>query len=157
MDEGIKYTGDMTLTLRGPDGVVKDSRFVKNTLLSAGLHYLIMTTMDSSLTAMTCFYIGETLSGAAVTQTEGTAQTDEVDRQAFTYTSGATVGKASATSTFAASAGTSDRAITEAGIFNGVTTTANSGDGVLLCRSVFAAVNKSTADSLEIKWDVAFS
>ena len=157
MRESLKYTGDLTLTLRGPDGDVKDSRFMHNTLLSAGLDYLIKTTMDSSLTAMTCFYIGETASGAAVTQTEGTGETVEVDRQAFTYATGGAVGQGSATSTFAASPGTSNRAITEAGIFNGLTATGNSGDGVLLARSVFAAVNKGTGDSLEVKWDIAFS
>ena len=157
MREGLKYTGNLTLTLRGPDGKVKESKFVKNTLLSAGLDYLIKTTMDSSLTAMTCFYIGTTASGAAVTQTEGTGETVEVDRQAFTYATGGAVGQASATTTFAASPGGADHAVTEAGIFNGLTATGNSGDGVLLARSVFGAVTKSTADSLEIKWDIAFS
>ena len=159
MKDGLKYAGKMTLTLRGPDGKVKETRYEDNTVLSAGLAWLLKITMDDSLTAMNCFYIGCTTSGATVTQTEGTAETVEVYRKEFTFSSGAAVGQGSATSTFGASGagGDSTTGITEAGIFNGVTGNASSGDGVLLARSVFAAVDKGELDSLEIKWDIAYS
>ena len=42
-------------------------------------------------------------------------------------------------------------AITEAGVFN-----ANS-SGTMLCRTVFAAVNKGELDTMTISWDVTIS
>ena len=142
----------MHLTLRGADGQVKDERHVKNTLLNGGKDWLIKSTMDSELTAMTVFTFGTTTSGGVVAATDTTATDVEEDRAAFTYASGATVGKASATATFGTSA--SANAITEAGIYNATTT---SGDGVFFARAMFAAINKVSGDTLEIKWDVAYS
>ena len=159
MNEGLKYAGIMTLTLRGHDGEVKDVRKEHNVITNAGLDYLIKSTMDSSLTAMTVFYVGTTASGAgSEAATDTTGDTVEIFRQAFTYASGATVGQASATSTIAASGagGATTTGITEAGIFNGLAG-ANSGDGVLFARAIFAAVNKGASDTLEIKWDISYS
>ena len=152
MIENLKYGGEMHLTLRGADGQVKDERHVKNTLLNGGKDWLIKSTMDSELTAMTVFTFGTTTSGGVVAATDTTATDVEEGRAAFTYASGATVGKASATATFGTSA--SANAITEAGIYNGTTT---SGDGVFFARAMFAAINKVSGDTLEIKWDVAYS
>ena len=159
MLDSMKYAGTMHLTLRGPDGEIKDERHQKNVLTNVGKTYLIQSTMDSSLTAMTVFYVGKTATGAGgELANDTTGSTDEIFRQAFTYATGATVGQASATSTIAASGagGATTTAITEAGIFNGQAA-ANSGDGVLFARAIFAAVNKGAADSLEIKWDIAYS
>lgn len=157
MIQGLKYAGDMHLRLLDKDGNVKCERHEKNALLNVGKTYLIQTTMDSSLTAMTVFYIGSTASAGAAAAGDTTAQTSENARKAFTYASGATVGQGSATATFGASGagGDSTTAITEAGIFNGAAAT--SGDGVFFARATFAAVNKGAADSLEIKWDIAYS
>ena len=158
MIEDLKYVGEMHLTLRGPDGTIKDERHKKNVLLNVGKTYLIQSTMDSELTAMTVFYIGSTASGGAAAAGDTTAQTSENFRLAFTYVTGATVGQASATATFGASGagGDTTTGITEAGIFNGLAG-ANSGDGVFFARTLFAVVNKGALDSLEIKWDVTYS
>ncbi len=158
MIEDLKYVGKMHLTLRGPDGNVKTERHVDNVLLNVGKTYLIQSTMDSELTAMTVFYIGSTLSGGAAAAGDTTGETDENFRLAFTYVTGATVGRASATATFGASGagGDTTTGITEAGIFNGLAG-ANSGDGVFFARAMFGAVNKGDLDSLEIKWDVTYS
>ena len=159
MNDGLKYAGMMTLTLRGPDGEIKDVRKQHNVITNLGLDYLIKSTMDDSLTAMTVFYVGKTASGAGTEDAgDTTGSTDEIFRQAFTYATGGTVGRASATSTIAASGagGATTTAITEAGIFNGLAG-ANSGDGILFARTIFAAVNKGAADTLEIKWDISYS
>jgi len=158
MNEGLKYAGKMTLTLRDDNGRVKDTRCVDNVITNVGLTYLIKSTMDSSLTAMTVFYIGSTASAGVAAAADTTGDTDENFRLAFTYSSGATVGQASATATFGASGagGDTTTGITEAGIFNGQAG-ANSGDGVLLARAMFASVAKGASDSLEVKWDITYS
>lgn len=158
MLDKFKYAGKLHLTLRGPDGEIKDERHEVNALLNVGKDYLIQTTMDSELTAMTVFYIGSTASGGAAAAVDTTGDTDENFRLAFTYATGATQGQGSATATFGASGagGDTTTGITEAGIFNGLAGN-NSGDGVFFARALFAAVNKGDADSLEIKWDIAYS
>lgn len=158
MIEDLKYAGDLTITLRGPDGEIKTQRKRKNTLLDVGKTYLIQTTMNSELTAMTVFYIGSTASAGAAAAGDTTAQTSEAFRLAFTYATGATVGQASATATFGSSGagGGTTTGITEAGIFNGQAG-ANSGDGVFFTRALFTSVAKGASDSLEIKWDIAYS
>lgn len=158
MLDNLKYAGTMHLTLRDEFGNVKDERHQKNVLLNVGKTYLIQTTMDTEATAMTVFYVGitNTADGGEVA-TDTTASTNEIWRGAFTYVSGATVGKASATATIGASGagGATTTGIREAGIFNGAAAT--SGDGVFFCRTIFTAVNKGASDSLEIKWDIAYS
>lgn len=152
MFDECKYAGEMTVKLFGPDGTLKDERHVKNTLLNVGKTYLVKTTMDTELTAMTVITFGTTASGGNAAATDTTATDVEEGRAAFAYVSGA-VGKCSATVTFAASA--SANAITEVGLYNGLANT--SGDGVFFARALFAAVNKGVADSLQVTWDVAFS
>ena len=157
MREGIKYAGDMHLKLRGPDGKIKAERHAKNVITNLGLDYLIKTTMDSELTAMTVFYIGSTASAGAAAAADTTAQTAENFRLAFTYATGGTVGQGSATATFGTSgaSGDSTTGITEAGIFNGLAAT--SGDGIMFARAMFASVAKGASDSLEVKWDITYS
>lgn len=158
MKDSFKYVGKLHIKLRDEFGNLKDERIVNNTITSGGLDYLIKSTMNSELTAMTVFYVGSTASAGAANIQDGTGQTSEAFRLAFTYATGATVGQASATATFGSSGagGTTTTGITEAGIFNGQAA-ANSGDGVLFARALFAAVNKGASDSLEIKWDVSYS
>lgn len=155
MNDGLQYAGKLTLTLRDENGNIKDERKVDNTITSGGLNWLIKSTMDAELTAMTVFYIGYTTSGGVASIQDGTGTIKECTRQAFTYATGA-IGACSATSTFGASGagGNSTTAVTEAGIFNGTTVT---GDGVLFSRAMFAAVNKAAGDSLEVKWDITYS
>ena len=156
--DNLKYAGKLHVTLRDENGNVKDYRKVDNAITNLGLDYLIKTTMDSSLTAMTVFYIGSTASAGAAAAADTTAATSENFRLAFTYATGATVGRGSATATFGASGagGDTTTGIREAGIFNGLDG-ANSGDGILFARALFTAVNKGESDSLEIKWDISYS
>ena len=159
MNEGLKYAGKLHVTLKDCEGHIKEERHIDNTITNLGLDYLIKTTMDSELTAMTVFYIGSTASAGAAAAADTTGETDENFRLAFTYASGATVGRGSATATFGASAtaGDTTTSITEAGIFGGSGAAAASGAGILFARALFSAVNKGADDSLEIKWDITYS
>lgn len=157
MEENVRYAGWLTSTLRGPDGKIKQQRHTRNVVTNLGLDWLVKHTMDTSATCMTVFYIGSTASGGAAAAADTTGETDENYRLAFTYVTGGTNGRCSATATFGASgtAGDSTTGITEAGIFNGAVAT--SGDGVLFCRAIFSAINKGVNDTLEIKWDIVYS
>lgn len=158
MLDNLKYAGTMHLTLRDEFGNIREERHQKNVLLNVGKTYLIQSTMNSELTAMTVFYVGITNSADGTeAAADTTADTTEIWRGAFTYASGGTVGQASATATIGSSGagGATTTGIREAGIFNGAAAT--SGDGVFFARAIFTAVNKGASDSLEIKWDIAYS
>lgn len=153
------YVGTMNLTLRNSEGEVIATRHRKNVLLDTGKDYLIKRIMDDSTapasgTACHAFYVGTTTSAvaASATSTDTTAHTNEIGRMAFTYATGATIGRCSATATFPA--GTATDTITEAGIFAGGLT---SGDGVFFARTIFTGITKGASDTLEVKWDVQFS
>ncbi len=150
--QSAKYTGSLTVMLNKK--VVREK---KNVLLNVGKTYLVQRIMDDgtapgSGTACHAFYVGTTTSGGQATATDTTAATTEIGRAAFTYASGGTIGRCSATATFVSA--TANGTITEAGIFAGGVT---SGDGVFVARALFTGVAKTTADTLTIKWDVSFA
>lgn len=157
MKDGLKYCGTMHLVLKGSDGLVREERHVKNTITNKGLDWLIRTTMNSELTGGGQFYIGSTASAGTADAGDDTGTTSEGGRQPFTYATGGTIGTMSGTATFGASGvgAPTTTGITEAGIYVGGES--SSGDGVLFCRSIFTAVNKGASDTLQIKWDIAFS
>ena len=100
---------------------------------------------DTTAGAMSHMAVGTGSSAAAA---GNTALGSEVDRNALASTtvSGADI---SYVATFAAGEGTG--ALTEAGLFNA------SSSGTMLCRTVFAVVNKGVADSMTITWTVTVS
>lgn len=149
------YSGRLTITLKR-DGKIIDQRHVKNVLLNTGRDYLIQRIMDDTAnvvsgTAVDRITVGTTTSGGVATGTDTTATDTEIGRAPLTYASGAR-GACSATATF--DTGTAVGAITEAGLYAGGVT---SGDGVFFSRVLFAAINKTTSDVLQIKWDVSFT
>ena len=151
----LKYKGVMELNLFR-QGQLVDHRRVNNVLLNVGKDWLIQRCFDDTAnvvsgTAAQCFYLGISLSAADSTATDTTATTSEVARLTFTYQTGAR-GAMSGTATFNTS--TANAAITEAGIFAGGTT---SGDGVFIARAMFASINKTSNDTLQVKWDVSFA
>ena len=176
MDEylGLKYKGTITLNLfRGaeietlPDGrhrhVPGTGELVHtltqpNVFLNVGKSWAIQRLFDDtsavvSGTAAQCFYVGTTTSGGTgAVAGDTTAANTEIARENFVYASGA-VGAMSATATFVSA--TANGALTEAGIFAGVVTT--SGDGVFVVRVRFNPVNKTAADTVQLKWDIALS
>lgn len=153
--EGLKIGGVFSIYLN--DKLVRQQH---NVFLNTGKTWAIVRLFDDagsvsvSGTAAHCFYVGNTASGvaASATATDTTAHTEELGRMAFTYNSGATVGRMSATATFGT--GTAVGSITEAGIFAGGVT---SGDGAFIARTIFTAVSKGTDDILTVKYDITIS
>ena len=155
----LKYKGVMTLTLRdSKTNDIKAHRKLNNIFLNVGKVWAIQRLFDDTAsvvsgTAAQCFYVGTSTSGiATLTATDTTASNTEVGRLTFTYQTGAVAGAMSGTATFNTS--TANAAITEAGIFAGGTT---SGDGVFICRALFSAINKTSSDTLQVKWDVSIA
>ena len=140
LHDDLKMTGHLAIAINNE--VVQE---VPNLVVTAGKGYVASRMKDTSLGAMSHMAIGTNSTAAAA---NNTALGGEVDRNSLTSTavSGATV---TYVATFGAGEGTG--AITEAALLN-----ASSG-GTMLCRTVFAVVNKGSQDSMTITWSVTVS
>lgn len=144
IEDQIKLTGQVSIQLFDKDGNIKDSREIKNLVVSVGKTF-IAARMVGTPTEMSHMALGADNTAAAVGDT---ALGSELGRVALASdtSSGAIV-----TYTASFPAGTATGANVEAGIFN-----ASSG-GTLLCRTVFAVVNKGVDDAMAITWAITVS
>lgn len=142
--DGLKITGAVEITLFDKNGDVKDTRSIKNLVVTTGKTF-IAARMVGTPAVMSHLAIGEGTTAAAVGNTTLGTEVGRVALASAT-SSGAVVAY---TATFGAGTGTG--AITEAGIFNSNTA------GTLLCRSVFSVVNKGVDDGMTITWTVTIS
>ena len=141
VNDTLKVTGNLQVVLKDKDGNVKDSRDIKNLVVTTGKEF-IAAAIASTQTYMSHMAIGSSSTAPAIGDTTlGT----ELGRSALTAT---TVSGAVVTFTASFGAGVGTGAVTEAGIFNDGTA------GDLLCRTVFAVVNKGADDSISITWQV---
>ena len=140
LQDDFKMTGRLSIAIN--DEVVQE---VKNLVVTSGKGFVASRMKDTTAGAMSHMAVGTGSSAAAA---GNTALGSEVDRNALASTtvSGADI---SYVATFAAGEGTG--ALTEAGLFNA------SSSGTMLCRTVFAVVNKGLADSMTITWTVTVS
>ena len=142
INDSIKVTGELKLTLTRPDGHVKHEVIIPNLVVTTGKNYIASRMKDASATAMTHMAIG---TGSTAAAAGNTTLGSEAGRVALTSTTVST-NNVAYVATFPAGTGTG--ALTEAGILN-----ASSG-GTLLCRTVFNVINKAAADTLGITWTV---
>lgn len=140
LHDDLKMTGHLAIAINNE--VVQE---VPNLVVTAGKGYVASRMKDTSLGAMSHMAIGTNSAAAAAGNTALGAEADR-NGLASTVVSGATV---TYTATFGAGEGTG--AITEAALLN-----ASSG-GTMLCRTVFAVVNKGSQDSMTITWSVTVS
>ena len=146
MEENLKISGQITYVLKDENGEVKEKGTMPNLITTVGKAFIadqLSTTPGS--TKMTHMAIGTGTGAAAAGDTTlGT----ELDRNAVTSStdSGAVL---TVVGDWAAGDGTG--AITEAGILNAASS------GTLLCRSVFAAINKAAGDTLSLSWAITIS
>jgi hypothetical protein len=140
--DSFSLLGELSLVLTGPDGIVKDSRKLKNLIVQVGKNFFATAGLSASAAPFTNMALGT--NGTAPTLAD-TALATELVRQVFT-TSSVTTNVMNMSTTYAAGAGTG--ALQEAGLFNAGTA------GIMLSRVVFAVVNKGALDSLTITWTV---
>ena len=143
--EELKVTGGLKVEVKDKDGNVKDSRELKNLVVTAGLGYIASRMKEATATAMSHMAIGTDNTAAAAGDT---TLGSEAARQALTST---TVSSNTVEYVASFAAGTGTGAITEAGVLN------NSSGGTLLCRTVFSVVNKGASDSMTITWTITIS
>jgi hypothetical protein len=140
LQDTFKMKGHLAIAINNE--VVQE---VPNLVVTAGKNYVASRMKDGTANAMSHMAIGTGSSAAAAANT---ALGSEADRNSLTSTT-VSAGTVTYVATFDAGEGTG--AITEAGLLN-----ASSG-GTMLCRTVFAVVNKGSQDSMTITWSVTVS
>tara|TARA_B100001248_G_C27210917_1_gene375739 strand:+ start:155 stop:604 length:450 start_codon:yes stop_codon:yes gene_type:complete len=137
----LKLSGDVKIELIDQNGHIKETREIKNLVVSTGLTFICSRMADTSSNVMSHMALGSGTTAAAANQTDLVSILGS--REALDSTSAS-----SNTITYVASfeAGDATGAVTEAGLFN-----ASSG-GTMLCRTVFSVVNKGAQDILNITW-----
>jgi hypothetical protein len=140
LHDNFQMTGHLSIAIN--DAVVQE---VPNLVVTDGKEYVASRMKDTTKAAMSHMAIG---TGSTAAAAADSALGSQADRNALTSSvvSGAAV---TYVATFSAGEGTG--AITEAGLFNA----ASAGD--MLCRTVFAVVNKGSNDSMTITWTVTVS
>jgi hypothetical protein len=147
LDDSLKTKGVVQVQLLDADGNVKESREIPNLVVSSGLAYIASRMRDATTTAMSHMAVGSGSTAAVAADTALGTQLARVALDSTTLvTTTVTNDAVQYVATFAAGTGTG--AVTEAGIFNA------SSAGVLLCRTVFAVINKGALDTLVITWKV---
>jgi hypothetical protein len=139
-DSNLAMKGRLTIAIN--DEVVQE---IDNLVVTTGKGYVASRMKDATATAMSHMAIGTGSTAAAVGDT---ALGAESARVALTST---TVSGADITYVATFGAGTGTAAITEAAVLNA------SSSGTMLCRTVFAVVNKGASDSMSVTWTVTAS
>ena len=140
LQDNLKMTGHLAIAIN--DEVVQE---VPNLVVTSGKAYVASRMKDTTLSAMSHMAIG---TGTAAAAAANTALGSEADRNSLSSTT-VSNGTVTYVATFGAGEGTG--AITEAALLNG------SSGGTMLCRTVFAVVNKGSQDSMTITWSVTVS
>ena len=145
--ENVKGTkGELNIVLRDEAGNVTQEVTVPNLVVNTGLAYIASRMKDTTLSAMSHMGVGSGTTNPAAGNTA--LETALGARVALTSTT-VTANAIEYVATFGAGSGTG--AVTEAGIFNALTS------GTMLCRTEFDVINKGAADSMTITWTVTIS
>jgi hypothetical protein len=144
INEQISVTGDVSIVLYNSDGTVKDSRTIHNLVVSVGKEF-IAARMVGTPAIMSHMAIG---AGGVAAAVGNTALGTELGRSVL-QSGAAAAAKVTYTASFAAGVGTG--AVVEAGLFNA------SSSGTMMCRTVFAVVNKGVDDAMSITWEITVS
>lgn len=148
IQESVKATGELSIQLIGFDGQVKQNLSIPNLVVNTGKNYIAQRMKETGRpTEMSNMAVGTNTDAAAVANTALGAEIGRV----LLATAGGTVANNVVTYNATFLPGTGTGAITEAGIFNANTS------GTMLCRTVFAVVNKGADDTMSITWTVTIS
>ena len=148
INDNLKLRGDVAIVLKDKDGNVKDSREIHNLVVSAGLTFICSRMAGTSAGVMSHMALGSSTTAAAAGQTDLVSILGSREALDSTNASSNTIVYVSS---FEAGEGTG--AVTEAGVFNA----ASSGTGTMLCRTVFAVVNKQADDTMSVTWTITLS
>ena len=149
IQENLKLAGQLSIVVKDKDGNVKDTREVKNLVVNAGLAYITSRMVGATKGVMSHMALGAGTTAAAAGDTDlgsllgarellDSSTITGANNQQIQYVCGFEAGDATG-------------AVTEAGIFNA----ASGGD--MLCRTVFAVVNKAADDTMTVTWTITLS
>jgi hypothetical protein len=141
--------GEVDIVVCAPDGSVKDARKIHNLVVNTGLAYIISRMVGTAKNVMSHMAVGEGTTAASAGDTALESQLGSRVSLTSTTIAGSNNEKVVYVASFGAGVGTG--AVTEAGVFNAGT----SGD--MLCRTVFAVVNKAADDTMQITWTITLS
>ena len=140
INEALKLTGHVTVAINNE--VVQE---IPNLVVTAGKGYVASRMKDTTAGAMSHMATGTDNTAAAAGDT---ALGTESGRVGLTST---TVSSNVITYVATFPAGTATAALTEAAILN------PSSGGTMLCRTVFATVNKGSSDAMTVTWAITAS
>lgn len=141
----IKASGKLQIVLTDKDGNIKYQYEHRNLVVTVGKNFIASRMVGTAANVMSHMAVGAGTTPAAAGDT---VLGGELGRVALASNT-ATTNVVTQTATFPAGTGTG--AITEAGIFNAASA------GTMLCRTVFAVVNKGVDDAMSITWTVTVS
>jgi hypothetical protein len=144
LKDNMKASGKLEIVVKDANGNVKDTRKVENLVVDTGLDFIASRMGGTGDSVMSHMGIGTGTTAAAAGDTD--IETINGSREAL---DSATV--TDNTIVYVGSFDSRTGAITEAGVFNAATA------GTMLCRTVFSAINLTSADSLTVTWTVTIS
>ena len=146
INENLKLRGDVALVLKDKTGKIKDSRYIHNLVVSSGLEFICSRMAGTSAAVMSHMALGSGTTAASAGQTNLVAVLGSREALDSTTASANTIVYVSS---FEAGEGTG--AVTEAGVFNAASS------GTMLCRTVFAVVNKAADDTMSVTWTITLT
>ena len=147
--ENLWSRGRLSIVITDQYGQTKETREVDNLVVNAGLAYIISRMVGVAKAVMSHMAVGSGTSIAAAADTNLGNLLGSRKVLDSTTISGANNGSVIYVCTFAPGEGTG--AVTEAGVFNAATA------ADMLCRTVFAVVNKAATDTMVITWTITLS
>jgi hypothetical protein len=143
--ESVRVLGSLEVKLLDESGTLKDIRNVNNLVVAVGKDVIASRLVGNTIAIPSYMAVGSSSTAAATSQTAlgselGRAILDSTTRTSNTIAYAATFG-----------AGTGTGTLTEAGIFNAVTS------GNMLCRTVFSTVTKAAGDTVVITWNITIA
>jgi len=145
--QALQATGRLHIRLRDEHGFLKRELTTSNLVVNTGLYHIADQLSDRGEAAMSHLAVGTGTTTPVASDTQLANQLE--DRHAFTSkTQGA--GSSANKVTYVAewAAGHATGAVTEAGIFN------SDSAGQMLCRAVFAVINKGASDTMTLTWEL---
>ena len=145
LKEKLKVRGDVNIVLCGPDGNIKETREIKNLVVTTGLGW-IASRMNNAENLMSHMAAGS----GSVAAVAGDTDLGSIlgARKALTST---TVTGPAVEYVASFDPGEATGGVEEAGIFTALTS------GIMLCRSVFAVINKGAEDTMTITWTITIN
>jgi hypothetical protein len=143
--ESVRVLGNLEVKLLDESGTLKDIRNVNNLVVAVGKDVIASRLAGNTIAIPSYMAVGSSSTTAATSQTALGSELGRTILDSTTRTSN-TIAYAA---TFGAGVGTG--ALTEAGIFNAVTS------GNMLCRTVFSTVTKAAGDTVVITWNVTIA